>query len=111
MAQYRDGTINLKNANSTVIGVNTYWKANSNVGAGDLMIVLSSPTVCYQVANVVSNTEITLSANYAGSNANGEDYAITTDFSPIRNLPLINPGDVGTAALWNRLVALIDPLL
>jgi hypothetical protein len=106
--QYVTGTVNVINANSTVIGVGTLWKAN--VSNNDLFIV-SGDTVSYQVANVVSNTQITLSATYAGTNANGSNYTIARDFTPIRGLPIINRGDVETAVLWKRMVQIIDGLL
>lgn len=110
MAQYKTGTVNLTNANSTVIGINTLWEAGGNVSAGDIFISLSNPTVPYFVANVVSNTQITLSAPWAAANASGEAYTIARDFTA-NGLPMIYPGDLATSTLWNRLVSILDALV
>jgi hypothetical protein len=110
MSQYITGTVNVKNANSTVIGVGTVWQTGSNVTSDHLFIV-SGDTVSYQVAAVVSNTEITLSAPYAGANANSANYAVHRDFTPIHDLPILNRGDTETAVLWKRLVQILDSII
>ena len=108
MSQYITGTANVKTSNATVIGVGTVW--SGNVSNNDLFIV-AGDSVSYMVANVNSNTSISLSAPYAGANANGVSYTIARDFSPIRGIPILNRGDLETAVLWKRMVTIIDGLL
>lgn len=108
MSQYRTGTVSTTNASQTVTGTGTLWLAN--VSAGDLFTVVGSG-VTYQVAAVVSNTELTLNANYAGSTASTQSYVIARDFTPTWNLPIINKGDIETATLLKRAFQIIDSKL
>lgn len=108
MSQYVTGTVNVKNANSTVIGVGTVW--TGNVAAGDIFIVVGD-SVSYEVGSVSSNTQLTLTAPYAGANANGSSYVVARDFTPTHDIPYINKGDVETALILKRALMIIDGLL
>ena len=108
MSQYVTGTANVENSNATVIGANTIW--SGNVSIGDLFIRVGD-SVSYEIANVDSNTEITLSAPYAGNTSNGVDYVITRDFTTIKTIPYINKGDIETAAILKRSFMKIEDAL
>lgn len=107
MSQYREGTVSATTGNATITGTNTLWLGN--VTSGDLFVVVGG-NVVYEVANVVSNTQISLSAPWAEPNIAGEDYAITRDFTP-NGIPFITKGDVETALILKRAFMLLDPLL
>lgn len=108
MAQYREGSCTVTNGSQTVTGVGTLW--TGNVQAGHLFVVQGT-NVVYQVAAVNSNTQLTLNANYAGTTASGASYVIARDFTPLNNIPLINKGDLETAALFTRAMQIIDGLI
>lgn len=108
MSQITSGTVTVETANATVIGANTIW--SGNVSTGDIFIVVGD-TVSYEVGSVTSNTELQLTAPYAGANANGESYVVARDFTPLNNIPYINKGDVETALILKRALMLIDGLL
>ena len=63
MSQYLAGTANVTNGSATVTGTNTLWLAN--VTAGDSFTV-AGDGVMYYVASVDTDTQVTLSAPYAG---------------------------------------------
>lgn len=108
MAQYRTGTCTVTNGSATVTGVGTSW--STEVQAGHLFVVQGT-SVVYQVAAVNSNSQLQLSANYAGTTQGGASYVIARDFTPINNIPIINKGDLETAALLTRAMQIIDGLL
>lgn len=108
MAQYKTGTVAVTNGSQTVTGTGTSWLAEITVG--DLFIVVGD-NVSYQVAAVVSDTEITLNANYAGTTGSALSYVIARDFTPLRNIPIINRGDLETATIYARAMQIIDGLL
>jgi len=108
MSQYTTGTANVANGSATVNGVGTIW--SSNVAAGDLFIVVGD-SVVYEVSSVTSNTQLTLSAPYANTSANGADYVISRDFTPLNNIPYINKGDIETALILKKALTIIDGLL
>lgn len=108
MSQYREGTVSVTTGSQTVTGTSTAWL--TEVAAGDLFVIQGQGIV-YQVAAVPSNTQITLSANYAGTSGTGLNYVVARDFTPINNIPIINRGDFETAALLTRALAIIDGLL
>ena len=106
--QYQVGTISATNGSATITGVGTLWSAN--VAAGDLFVVVGGTSV-YEVANVSSNVTIELSAPWATANVSGSEYAITRDFTPIRNMPYLTKGDVETALILKRALMIVDGLL
>ena len=106
--QYKAGSVTVTNGSQIVTGLNTLWAGE--ITAGDLFIVVDTGVV-YQVGSVDSNTQITLNANYAGASESGAAYVIARDFTPIRNIPLINRGDIETATIFTRAMQIIDGLL
>ena len=97
MAQYKTGTATVTNNSPTVTGTNTLWLAN--VTAGDSFTVAG---VMYDVASVDSDTQITLSAPYAGTTASGVVYAIGTGFTVPDSFPEMSQGDIETATIFTR---------
>ena len=90
MSQYQTGTVDVAAASQTVDGTSTLWLAN--VAIGDLFKV-TGYDAHYTVANIVSDTELTLNAGWAGSTLFGHTYQIVRDFTPIYNIPEIWVGD------------------
>ena len=56
----------------------------------------------YDVASVDTDTQITLSVNYAGVTASGAVYAIGTSFTVPDNFPEMSQGDIETATIFTR---------
>ena len=99
MSQYSTGTATVTNGSATVTGTNTLWLAN--VTAGDSFTV-AGDGVMYDVASVDSDTQITLSVNYAGVTAAGAVYAIGTGFTVPDSFPEMSQGDIETATIFTR---------
>ena len=107
MSQYKTGTASVTSGSATVTGSGTAWL--SNVSAGDAFTIVGSG-VTYTVASVASDTSLTLSANYAGSTASGQSYAITRDFTT-DGIPELSQGDIETATIFTRAVRKIQDLI
>jgi len=99
MSQYKTGTASVTNGSPTVTGTNTLWLAN--VTAGDSFTV-AGDGVMYDVASVDTDTQITLSVNYAGVTAAGAVYAIGTGFTVPDSFPEMSQGDIETATIFTR---------
>ena len=99
MSQYSTGLSSVTNGSATVTGTNTLWLAN--VTAGDSFTV-AGDGVMYDVASVDSDTQITLSVNYAGTTASGAVYAIGTGFTVPDSFPEMSQGDIETATIFTR---------
>jgi len=99
MSQYKTGTATVTNNSPTVTGTNTLWLAN--VTAGDSFTV-AGDGVMYDVGSVDSDTQITLSAPYAGTTASGVVYAIGTGFTVPDSFPEMSQGDIETATIFTR---------
>ena len=99
MSQYSTGLSSVTNNSPTVTGTNTLWLAN--VTAGDSFTV-AGDGVMYDVASVDSDTQVTLSVNYAGSTASGVVYAIGTGFTVPDSFPEMSQGDIETATIFTR---------
>ena len=56
----------------------------------------------YDVASVDSDTQVTLSAPYAGTTASGAVYAIGTGFTVPDSFPEMSQGDIETATIFTR---------
>src|SRR5690349_343700 len=97
MAQYRAGRVTVTNGSDTVLGTDTDWL--SNVDVGDIFLVRGDE-VPYRVSAVVSNTEIRLSARYAAPTETNTFYSITRDFTEYLGLPIIRNGDVDAVPLF-----------
>ena len=105
MAQYRTGTVAVTNGSAAVVGTGTAWAAE--VSAGDLFI-LANEGITYEVGSVTDNTNLALTANYAGATGSALEYAIARDFTPAKGLPYPAKGDIETAAVLRRAMYSID---
>lgn len=108
MSQYTKGVVDVTNGSATVIGFETEWL--TNVSVGELFTIVDS-NVPYFVGAVVSNTEITLTGNYAGTTETGLSYAIVRDYTINYDLPIANKRDVETATLNRAAFTTIDEVL
>ena len=99
MSQYSTGLSRTTNGSPTVTGTNTLWLAN--VTAGDSFTV-AGDGVMYDVGSVDSDTQVTLSAPYAGTTASGVVYAIGTGFTVPDSFPEMSQGDIETATIFTR---------
>ena len=99
MSQYKAGDVTVTNNSPTVTGINTLWLAN--VTASDSFTV-AGDGVMYDVGSVDSDTQITLSAPYAGTTASGAVYAIGTGFTVPDSFPEMSQGDIETATIFTR---------
>lgn len=82
MAWYRTGTISVTNGSATVTGSGTAFVENVRAGYG----LVAPDGRTYEIAAVVSDTQLTLAAMYLGSNASGQSYAIFPTQSVIADL-------------------------
>jgi hypothetical protein len=105
MSQYKTGTVNVTTNSTTVVGNGTLWLGE--IEAGDIFTVVGNGA-WYEVASVVSNTELTLTAQYRGVTASGAAYAVTRDFTPENGYPYPVTGDVETAGIVKRALVMID---
>jgi hypothetical protein len=103
--QYRAGNVTVQTGSNVVIGDGTEWIANAPVGAP---FTIERDLVSYQVASVVSDTELRLSAPYEGLGGINLFYSIHTSFTPKRGYPLLQPGDVEGLLILNRAVQMVD---
>lgn len=103
--QYTTGTVAVTNGSAIVTGSGTLFLTNASIGD---IFTIQDEGVWYQIASVDTDLQVTLTANYAGTTDSGLGYAITSDFSPSRGYPLLNPRDVETASLVARAVQGID---
>lgn len=84
---YRIGSVAVTNGSTTVTGTTTAFLAQAKIGD----TFLGPDGVGYEIAAVVSNTELTLATNYGGSTASGQSYAIkrySTAWSVVADLSL-----------------------
>ncbi len=108
MAQYKTGTISISTGLAVVTGLNTFWVGN--VLVGDLFKIQGvSPAM--EVQSVDSDTQITLTANWSGSDFVTVEYSITRDFTEFFNLREISRGDVDFAYHITQNLRIIDEAL
>ena len=105
MAQYKTGTVSVTNGSQTVTGSGTTW--STNITVGDIFTVVGD-SVWYSVGSVDSDTQITLSSNYAGTTSSGSSYTISRDFTTNFGWPYITKGDIETAAVISKTIQDID---
>ncbi|WP_454599130.1 hypothetical protein [Qipengyuania sp. SM2507] len=72
MAWYKAGTVTVTNGSATVTGAGTAFVANAKIGEG-----FEGPDGrTYEIADVPSNTVLTLARTYTGATAAGQNYGI-----------------------------------
>ncbi len=83
---YRQGKVTLTPNSTKVTGVNTNW-LTAGINPGATFRVDSSP-YAYEVAEVVSDTELTLGSVYAGNSSSNVAYSIDRNFqaTPLSNI-------------------------
>ena len=99
MSQYKTGTATVTNGSATVTGSGTAWASNLQPGDG---FTVASTGVAYDVAQVVSDTELNLSAPYSGPTESGLAYAAWRDFTAPDGIPEMSQGDIETATIFTR---------
>lgn len=105
MGVYSVGTVSVTNGSAIVTGSGTLWLAEITAGDG---FTVAGTGVPYTVASVDSDTQITLSANYAGATDSGLTYAIWRDFTTNFDIPEMSQGDIETATIFTRAMRNID---
>lgn len=80
---YRAGTVSINSGSTTVNGVNTRW-ATAGINPGASFRIDGLPDD-YEVAEVVSDTQLTLVNPYYGSNISGKTYSIDRNFQSTPN--------------------------
>ncbi|UPT56418.1 discoidin domain-containing protein [Dickeya zeae] len=75
---YKSGSLSLFSGSKVVLGNNTLWadKNNGVIAGGMLLIFADCSIKIYEIASVVSDTELMLASEYSGCTANGVHYAI-----------------------------------
>lgn len=109
MAVYITGTVTVTNSSAIVTGAGTGFVA-AGIAEGAIFTVRDSG-IPYTVAKINSATQLQLSAPYAGASGSGKSYTIVSNFTSRLGLPLMSPGDVDTATIYSRAMALIDAAL
>jgi len=105
MSQYKTGTVSVTNGSSTISGAGTAWNTLS-LPLYFKIDVDNSPV--YQVGSIDSATQISLTANYAGSTAAGLGYQLTQDFTTNYGFPLPCDGDEDAGSWLSRSITEID---
>ena len=98
MPWYRAGTVTVTNGSAVVTGANTDFVANTQQGEA----FLGPDGRVYEIATVVSATQIILGSTYQGAPAGGQGFAISPTSSFARDLAL------GAAQLLNRYAGVAD---
>jgi hypothetical protein len=106
--QYKTGTVALTNGSNVVTGTGTAWLAN--VSAGDIFFPLGA-TSSYEIAAVVDDATLHLSAPWEGQAAATAQYVICRDFTPLYGIPYPQSGDIGTQLIFKRAALMLDTLI
>jgi hypothetical protein len=85
MAWYRTGTVTVTNGSATVTGTGTDFV--SNASAGEAFLGADGRT--YEIAQVISATQLQLAGVYQGATAGGQGYAVLPTQSFTRDLALL----------------------
>jgi hypothetical protein len=108
IAQYIVGTIDVTSGSQTVIGNDTAW---SGLSTPAFLKLDFDGSAIYEIVTFVSDTELTLSANYAGEDAEEESYQIVSDFSPNYDFYLPYQGDRDAGDWLRKVIIDIDATL
>jgi len=107
MAQYTRGRATVAVNSLTVTGTDTVWF--NNVSPGDVFKP-KNQYVYGVVANIVSDTVLTLNSEWLGGVITNSEYQITRDFTAAFGFYEINPGDVNWAYYITQNLRKIDSL-
>ncbi len=106
MAQYKTGTVTVTNASIEVTGLGTLW-VTAGLSAGDYFKIDDRSPV-YQIAAIISETHLHLTAVYSEASGAGLSYCIVTDFTAIVNYPLIFQGDIDWPDVFNKFLSVLS---
>lgn len=112
MSQTTLGTVTVTNGSINVVGdTNTNW---TGITTGQLFTILGS-NVWYTVAapaTFVGGThwEVTITPAYAGATASAQQYILHTSFTPVKNIPYPEQGDVNTASIFKKAMLVCEGL-
>ena len=84
MSWYRAGSVSVTNGNAVVVGAGTDFVSNTAVGEA----FLGPDGRVYEIAQVVSATQLSLASSYTGATAGGQAYALLPTQSFVRDLAL-----------------------
>ena len=107
MSQYRTGTVDVANADATVVGNGTLFL--TEVAIGDFF-VRDGDIASYIVGSITNDTSLELTGNYVGVTGAGVNYSISRDFTTPDNIPFMNQGDIATAQIFTRAMLQIQAL-
>ena len=93
---------------AVIVGTDTLWVTSTLVVAGNLFTI---DGVNYEIGSVDTETQLTLTSIFAGPDASGQIYTISSQFTTNHSLPYSEKGDVETAALNKRAMQNIDTVL
>ncbi len=109
MSQYKVGTASVVQGSTSVVGVGTQWLLDDNVKSGNLFMINGDP-VLYFISLVGDNEQLWLTAPYGGTDKTEVPYGITRDFTP-QGIPLMNPQDLGSVAIYNQAMLFLDNVM
>jgi hypothetical protein len=121
MAQYKVGTVALTNGSTIVDAVDpdnpgtlAQQEWLTEIAVGDLFYV-ADDAVVYTVLDVISDTQLTLTAPYQGATTvpsgtplAGVSYAIHRDFTTNYAFPIVSQGDIGIPVMVQRMTIDFD---
>lgn len=108
MGQYKTGTVSVTNGSPTITGTDTLWNSLST----PLYFKIDADgSPVYEVATIDSDTQITLTGDYAGSTQSGLQYQLVQDFSSNLGIPLPSQGDADAGDWIRRAIVEIDQWL
>jgi len=105
--KYTTGTVAVTNASTGVVGTGTLW-TSLTVGSPAPIFSKLNSGVPYYIASITDDTNLILTAPYAGVTESGISYSIANDYSTNLGLPVPQQGDVDNAETLNRLANDID---
>jgi len=106
VSMYTEGTVTVTHNSQTVVGSSEcLWR--KYIESGDLFKIVGQ-SAWYEIASVDSNTQLTLTALYAGETATDQSYVIVRDFTPNYSLPELSKGDLDWTDVYTRMVRTID---
>ena len=102
------GTTVTTNSTAVVTGSGTLWDTSSLVVAGGLFTILG---INYEIGSVDSETQITLTSVYTGTDVASQDYVVSNQYTTNHSLPYPERGDVETAAINKRAMNTVDTII
>jgi hypothetical protein len=109
VSQYVTGSVDVTNGSATVTGNGTSW-FTAGINEGDLFLV-DGDEARYTVASVDTEAVLQLTAPYAGTTQTGLSYVLFIDFTPVRGLPRVSPGDLETWTVLDLVVLELDEII